>query len=272
MKKIFLILPILSGILFGSCGIYVRVLSQGGMDPTTQLFSRAIISIFLMLAVILAIDKNLLKIRKSELKIIIIAAVNIIALNLCYIVSTNTIPLSLAAVLLNLAPIFVIIFARIAFKERITLKRIIPMILIIAGCCLTTGLLEGDVFNISAIGILAGIGSAFFWANYNVASKKSVKEGIRTHTLLFYIIITMTVILIPFTNFNQITTFINLDIPMNTLFLIANALLSFILPYALLVESLKYVDVSSAAIFTAGAEPISALVFGVILYNEIQHH
>ena len=174
MKKIYLILPILSGILFGSCGIYVRILTQNGMDPTTQLFSRLIISIIIMLIMILATDKNLFRISRNELKVIIIAAINIIALNLCYIVSTNTIPLSLAAVLLNLAPIFVIIFANILFKERITLKRIIPMILIIVGCTLTTGLLEGNVFNVSAIGILAGICTAFFWANYNVASKTSL--------------------------------------------------------------------------------------------------
>ncbi len=269
MKKIYFILPILAGILFGSCGIFVRVLTQNGMDITTQLFTRFSISIIIMLIFILATDKNLLRISSNELKIIIIAAINILALNLCYNVSTNTVPLSLAAVLLSLAPLFVIIFAYIAFKEKITSKKIISMILIIIGCILTTGLLEGNVFNISWIGILAGIGTAFFWANYNVASKRILKDGTSTYTLLFYTIILMTIILIPFTNFNQIATFININTGTNTIFLIFNALLTFILPYVLLTQSLNYIDAGSVAILTAGAEPLAALFFGVVLYDEI---
>ena len=153
MKKIYLILPILSGILFGSCGIFVRILTQNGLDSPTQLFTRFSVSIIIMLVVILATDKNLLKISIDELKIIVIAAINILALNLCYNISTNTIPLSLAAVLLSLAPVFVIIFAYIAFREKINQIKIISMILIILGCVLTTGFLEGNVFNVSAIGI-----------------------------------------------------------------------------------------------------------------------
>ena len=221
-----------------------------------------------MLVVILATDKNLLKISIDEMKIIVIAAINILALNLCYNISTNTIPLSIAAVLLSLAPVFVILFAYIAFKEKINQIKIISMILIILGCVLTTGLLEGNVFNVSAIGILAGIGTAFFWANYNVASKKSLKKGTHTHTLLFYTIILMTAILIPFTKFKQITTFINMDIGANTMFLIFNALFTFILPYVLLTIAINYVDLGSISIFTAGAEPLAALYFGITLYDE----
>ena len=269
MKKIYFILPILAGILFGSCGIFVRILTQNGMNITTQLFSRFSISIIIMLIFILTTDKGLLKINVSELKIIIIASINVIALNLCYNISTNTVPLSLAAVLLSLAPMFVIIFAYLAFKENITSKKVISMILIIIGCTLTTGLLEGNILNINWIGILAGISAAFFWANYNVASKKIIREGTSTHTLLFYAIILMTIILLPFTNFNQITTFINMDISTNTLFLIFNALLTFILPYVLLTESLNYIDAGSVAILAAGAEPLAALFFGIALYNEI---
>ena len=284
MKKIYFILPILAGILFGSCGIFVRILTQNGMNITTQLFSRFSISIIIMLIFILTTDKGLLKINVSELKIIIIASINVIALNLCYNISTNTVPLSLAAVLLSLAPMFVIIFAYLAFKENITSKKVISMILIIIGCTLTTGLLEGNILNINWIGILSGISAAFFWANYNVASKKIIREGTSTHTLLFYAIILMTIILLPFTNFKQITTFINMNISTNTLFLIFNALLTFILPYVLLTESLNYINEKnlfyftytcrntisgSVAILTAGAEPLAALFFGVVLYDEI---
>lgn len=269
MKKIYLILPIISGILFGSSGVFVRILTENGINSITQLFSLFSISIIIMLAVILATDKKMLKINMNELKIIIIAAINIIALNLCNNFSVTVIPLSLASILLSLGPFFVIIFAYIAFKEEITKIKIISMILIILGCVLTSGFLEGNIFNLMPIGVLAGIGTAFFWANYTVASKKCLKEGTHTYTLLFYTVIIMTLMLIPFTNFNQITTFVNMNIGMNSIFLISYSLLTFILPYVLLTISINYVDVTSIAITVSGFEPLTALFLGILLYDEI---
>ena len=61
MKKIYLIFPILSGILFGSSGIFVRTLTQNGIDATTLLFLRFSIAILVLLIAILATDKELLK-------------------------------------------------------------------------------------------------------------------------------------------------------------------------------------------------------------------
>ena len=127
MKKIFVILPILAGILFGSCGISVRILTQNGLDSATLLFSRFSVAIIIMLIVILATDKNLLKISFDELKIIVIAAINILALNLCYNISTNTNPLSIAAVLLSFAPVLVIIFAyKLHLNMLMLLQPVLP--------------------------------------------------------------------------------------------------------------------------------------------------
>jgi len=58
----------------------------------------------------------------------------IVGLNLCYNESMNTISLSLAAVLLSLAPIYVLIFAYVLFREKITSKKIICIIFAIFGC------------------------------------------------------------------------------------------------------------------------------------------
>ena len=35
MKRIYLLLPILAGIMFGSTGIFVRTLTENGVDSTT---------------------------------------------------------------------------------------------------------------------------------------------------------------------------------------------------------------------------------------------
>ena len=153
MKKIYLILPILAGIMFGSSGIFVRTLTQNGIDPTTLLFLRFSIAIIPILLAIFLTDRELFKIDKSDIPLFIACAICIIGLNLCYNESMNTIPLSLAAVLLSLAPIYVIIIAYIAFGEKITSKKVICMLLAIFGCVLMTGVLENSMMNISVFGI-----------------------------------------------------------------------------------------------------------------------
>lgn len=268
-KKIYLILPIISGILYGSSGIFVRTLTQNGIDATTLLFLRFSIAIPVMLIAILATDKKQLKIKLNDIKLLIITAIGIIGLNVLYNIAMNTISLSIAAVLLSSAPVFVIIIAYPIFKEKITKSKVLSIILVIIGCILTTGLIEGNTSNVTGIGIIGGIGAAIFWAIYMMGSKKALENGLHTYTIVLYSILINTLILIPFTSFNQITTFVNADIIRNTIFLILHSTLSFAIPYILLTVSIKYMDSGSASIFTSGAEPLAALIFGMLFYSEI---
>ena len=268
-KKIYLILPIISGILYGSSGIFVRTLTQNGIDATTLLFLRFSIAIPVMVIAILATDKKQLKIKLSDIKLLIITAMGIIGLNILYNIAMNTISLSIAAVLLSSDPVFVLIIAYLIFKEKITKSKVFSIILVLIGCILTTGLIEGNASNVTGIGIIGGIGAAIFWAIYMMGSKKALENGLHTYTIVLYSILINTIVLIPFTSFNQITTFVNADILGNTIFLILHSTLSFAIPYILLTVSIKYMDSGSASIFTSGAEPLAALIFGMLFYSEI---
>ena len=268
-KKIYLILPIISGILYGSSGIFVRTLTQNGIDATTLLFLRFSIAIPVMVIAILATDKKQLKIKLTDIKLLIITAMGIIGLNILYNIAMNTISLSIAAVLLSSDPVFVLIIAYLIFKEKITKSKVLSIILVLIGCILTTGLIEGNASNVTGIGIIGGIGAAIFWAIYMMGSKKALENGLHTYTILLYSILINTIILIPFTSFNQITTFVNADMLGNTIFLILHSTLSFAIPYILLTVSIKYMDSGSASIFTSGAEPLAALIFGMLFYSEI---
>lgn len=269
MKKIYLILPILAGIMFGSSGIFVRTLTQNGIDPTTLLFLRFSIAIIPILLAIFLTDRELFKIDKSDIPLFIACAICIIGLNLCYNESMNTIPLSLAAVLLSLAPIYVIIIAYIAFGEKITSKKVICMLLAIFGCVLMTGVLENSMMNISLFGIACGIGAGLFWAFYLIASKKSIKNGKHTFTILLYSIIIISIALIPFTDFGQINAFVSINPLLAIVFLIIHSTFSFALPYVFSTLSLNFIDSGTSSIFMSASEPFAALLFGLVIYGEI---
>ena len=269
MRKIYLILPILAGIMFGSSGIFVRTLTQNGIGPTTLLFLRFSIAIIPILIAIIAADKNLFKIELKDIPLFLVCSLCIIGLNLCYNHSMNTVPLSLAAVLLSIAPIYVLIIAYFMFGEKITSKKLICMILAISGCVLMTGILENDLGNLPLFGILSGIGAGLFWASYLIASKKSIKNGNHTFTILFYSIIFISIALIPFTDFGEISGFVSIDPVMTIIFLILHSTFSFALPYIFSTISLNYMDSGTSSIFLSGAEPFAALIFGFLIYSEI---
>lgn len=269
MKKLYLILPILAGLMFGSGGVFVRTLTQNGIDSTTLLFLRFSVAIIPILIAILLTNKKLLKIGLSDIPLFIICALCILGLNLCYNESMNSISLSLAAVLLSLAPIYVIIFAYILFREKITLKKVICIILAVTGCLLMTGVLESGLNNIPIHGIIFGAGAGLFWAIYLMASKKSIENGNHTFTILFYSIIFLSIALIPFTHLNQITNFIAPNPPLAILFLIIHSTFSFALPYIFSTISLNYIDSGISSILLSGAEPFAAFIFGLVLYSEI---
>ena len=269
MKKIYLILPILAGFMFGSSGFFVRTLTQNGIDSTTLLFLRFSIAILPILIAILVTDRNLFKIYLKDIPLFLVCAMCIVGLNLCYNESMGSIPLSLAAVLLSLAPIYVLVIAYFAFREKITNKKLICMALAIFGCILMTGVLETDLSNLPVYGIIAGIGAGLFWAVYLMASKKSIENGKHTFTILIYSIVFISIGLIPFTNFGQITHFISLNPVLVIVFLIMHSTLSFALPYIFSTLSLNYIDSGISSIMLSGTEPFAALIFGLIFYSEV---
>jgi drug/metabolite transporter (DMT)-like permease len=153
--------------------------------------------------------------------------------------------------------------------EKITERKLVCMVLAIVGCMLMTGVFESDIVNIPLFGILSAIGAALFWAIYLMASKKSMESGNHTFTILFYSIILISIALIPFTDFGQISNFVNINPTWTILFLIIHSTFSFALPYIFSTVSLNYIDSGVSSILLSGAEPFAALIFGFALYSEI---
>lgn len=143
------------------------------------------------------------------------------------------------------------------------------MVLAIFGCILMTGVLETNIKSVPIFGILLGIGAGLFWAFYLMASKKLIDNGTHTYTILIYSIIFISIALIPFTSFSQITTFISINPLSVIIFLILHSTFSFAMPYILSTLSLNYMDSGVSSILLSGAEPLAALIFGLTIYGEI---
>ena len=271
MKKIAVLFPIISGGLWGSAGIFIRKLSDFGLNSYTIISSRVLIALIILIIGILILDKSLLKIKLKDAWVFMASGIlGMLGLNFCYNESVNHLSLSLAAVLLSLSPIFVIFIAAILFKEKITLRKISCMLLAILGCILASGLLENNTgMKLSAIGILIGLLSAFFYALYSVVSKIAMGKGYEALTITFYSLLTLEIILLPFTDWNILKDFIISAPVNNSIFMLLHSVFTSVLPYVLYTVSLSYIEAGKTSILAAGGEPISAMLLGMLFFSEV---
>lgn len=269
MERIYNIMPIISGICFGSAGIFVRELSEN-MNSTSIISSRILIAILLLgLWIAVRYPMNF-RIKLKDSWIFVGAGVlGTLGLNLCYNFSINELSLSLAAVLIALAPIFVMVFAFFMFHEAITAKKVISIILALVGCILTSGILENNAsMHWSWIGILVGSASAGFYALYSIFSKVGTKKSYPALTITFYSMLAIAVVLLPFTQWDNMEHYIAANPLRNTLFMVMHSLCTAVCPYAFYTVALDHMEAGKASILCS-CEPVAAMVFGLFFFEEI---
>lgn len=270
MKQLLYLMPIISGAMWGSAGIFVRKLTEQGMNSYTVVSVRVILAV-LILAVWLGIyDRNLLKIKLKDLWVFVAGGVvGMFGLNICYNFAISELSLSLAAVLLSLSPVFVLFMAAILFKEKITSKKVICMTIAIAGCVLASGVLESaSTMRWSVKGIIVGTIGAFFYGLYGIISKTAMERGYHAFTTTFYCLFMVMLVVIPLTNWKLVTNVVVAKPIKMSVFLVIHSLCTSVLPYILYTFSIRYIDAGMASILASG-EPVAAMIFGVIFFSEI---
>ena len=270
MKQLLYLMPIISGAMWGSAGIFVRKLTELGMNSYTVVSVRVVLAV-LILAVWLGIyDRNLLKIKLKDLWVFVAGGVvGMFGLNICYNFAISELSLSLAAVLLSLSPVFVLFMAAILFKEKITSKKVICMTIAISGCVLSSGVLESaSTMRWSVKGIIVGTIGAFFYGLYGIISKTAMERGYHAFTTTFYCLFMVMLVVIPLTNWKLVTDVVVANPIKMSVFLVIHSLCTSVLPYILYTFSIRYIDAGMASILASG-EPVAAMIFGVIFFSEI---
>ncbi|HYF83659.1 MAG TPA: EamA family transporter [Clostridia bacterium] len=265
MKGKSYIFVIIAAALWGTIGIYSKQLSTFGFSILQIVSIRAIFSTLAILTFILFKDKRLLKIEIRDFTYFVgTGIISFVFFNWCYFIAINKTSLSAAAILLYTAPVFVMVFSSILFKEKMTKRKIAALILTFIGCVFVTASAKGTAQNISALGILAGLGSGLGYALYSIFGRYALKKY-DSITVTFYTFVFASVGLIPISN---IKGFISLFSNINAVYYaILLGLLATVLPFMLYTKGLSHLETSKASII-ATLEPVVATVVGIALFRE----
>lgn len=271
LKKTAFLLPIIAGTCWGCCGVFVRVLDEAGFDNITITFARVIIIVFLLGTAIFLYDRNLFYVPLRKLPLLVlIGFFGQFLFNICYNAAILELSLSVATILLGTTPVFVIIFGAILFKEKITPVRVACMLTVLAGCVLISGVFESGGLRWSVFGLAMGIGTAACNAVYTMAmNEASDNRGIHPLTVQFYAALFALIPMLPFAGYQVVGSFITDSPVIHIPYLIVYALIAALIPNLLFNIAFKYLDSGIVSIIASGAEPTSALIFGLFVYHEI---
>ncbi|MBQ1282065.1 MAG: EamA family transporter [Oscillospiraceae bacterium] len=259
-------LILLSGVLWGTTGTLVRALQAvglGAMEITQIRMTGAALATALYL---LLFRRDLLRIRLRDLWCFLCTGVlGLMLFSYFYNRNVQVSNLTTAAVLQSVVPAFLMLMSRIVFREKMTPRKLTALALVLAGCMLVAGLGTGQL-QISALGLVIGLSSAFFGALNSVFTRITLDHGYFAPTVTFYSFLFCAIANAFFTDWGSIAGVIRADTSILPLMALLG-IMTEALPCVCFCAGLKTVEPGRAAILST-SEPVVSTLCGFIFYHE----
>lgn len=258
------LLVMIAGCLWGCTGLFVGRINTAGIAAMEIVELRGILTALLMLPLMLCIDRKLLRIRLKDLWCFIGSGVfSVLFFNFCYYNTIQSSGMAVAAVLLYTSPVFVMLLSLWLFRERLTVRGVVALVLTVAGCVLVSGILtEGGTFT--AGGLALGIGAGFGYALYSIFSRYAIQRGYHPMTITFYTFLLSAVGGVFFTDFELIATASAANGMGLWLPLVGYVAVGTVGAYLLYTAGLRHIDNSKAAVMAA-VEPACATLLQIVV-------
>lgn len=260
-------LIMLSGILWGTIGLFVKVLDARGSTSEYTTFMRMFFAFLLLLAITLA-KEGTASFRIGRNTLISCALLGFVSMslnNLCYTNAVNRLGMSLAAAILYMAPIFTSIQSKLFFHEKVGRNKLIALAFNVIGCVLAATGGRLSLEGVSVIGLLFGIGAAFAYSTQNIFGRLATDEAspfvVATYNFFFAAAFTLVVA----------RPFSTIDDPFEPQLLIWGLLFGLIpttIAYLLYFAGIQGLTETSKVPVFCSLELVVATVLGAVLFSE----
>lgn len=268
IKKLSVLMILIAGISWGSSCLFVDSFTNMGFSSIQCTSIRLIFALPFLHLILLASGIKNYKISLKSLIIFICSGFfSVLAMCTCYYFAIANTSAAVAAVLLDTAPVFVMIMSAIFFKEKITIKKTIVLIITVIGTALASGIIGG--IQGSFIGVAIGLLSGFTYALYSILTPYALRENnspmaCTTFGFTFAAIGSM-IITSPENIVNVVSKQSN--IPMTILFFLFFSFITAVLPFGVYTYALVHIKPDTASLL-ATSEPVTAAIFGATVLSQ----
>ena len=259
------LLVILAGACWGTISIFIYFLSGSGLNEfqiafVRQFFASLVFALFIFLR-----DRSKFRIKPKDLWLLMLVGfINGVAFNFCYFYTIVHSRASIAVVLLYTSPVFVMILARIFFKEKITQNKLFALVLTVFGCVFVTGVL-GEGYTPPPVAILTGVLTGLAYALNNIITSQAVKKN-DPQTVTLYTLLFSFLFLIPLSGFSSLTASCRAN-PKILPVIVLMCLVTAVLAQFFFSVGLRLIESGKAAIYGA-SEPIVGALVGIFIFHE----
>ena len=263
-KKAALIVA-LSAASFGFLGVPVRFLHENGFAPLDITAVRLFVTTIALVLIALVVDRDLFKVRKKDLLFFILFGFFKLMSDVTLFRAQVTIDLSLSTLLQMTAPYYVLVISLFLFKERITLMKILAMLVAFIGCIFVTGVVTGGMHSLDFVGVASALISGLFFGLYTIGCKLSSDKGYKPVTTMMYMFLFASLMTIPFANdVKVVESFVDVHLILGVLSL---GVLMTLIPFFVSTWGVQKLEASKVSLISV-MEVITACIVGYFLFDE----
>jgi len=263
-KKAALIVA-LSAASFGFLGVPVRFLHENGFAPLDITAVRLFVTTIALVLIALVVDRDLFKVRKKDLLFFILFGFFKLMSDVTLFRAQVTIELSLSTLLQMTAPYYVLVISLFLFKERITLMKILAMLVAFIGCIFVTGVVTGGMHSLDFVGVASALISGLFFGLYTIGCKLSSDKGYKPVTTMMYMFLFASLMTIPFANdVKVVESFVDVHLIVGVLSL---GVLMTLIPFFVSTWGVQKLEASKVSLISV-MEVITACIVGYFLFDE----
>lgn len=259
-------LILLAGCFWGSMGIFVRRLTDYGFSSIQIVAIRVTLAALIFCILLLIRDPAGFRISVKDIPLFLgLGFGSILFFTVCYFTAITMMPLSTAAILLYTSPIWIMLMSVLFFREKLTGRKLLALVLAFAGCVLVSGI-SGEGMTLP--GLLVGLGSGIGYGLYSILGTVALRRyspfTVTTYTFVFaalgsWLICRPAEMLAKFAAAP--------DLPGLVFFCFLTALVTAVIPFLAYTLGLQTVEASRAGIL-ATVEPLVATLIGVAVFSE----
>ena len=255
----------LSAASFGFLGVPVRFLHDNGFAPLDITAVRLFVTTIALVIVALVVDRGLFKVRKRDLLFFILFGFFKLMSDVTLFRAQLTIDLSLSTLLQMTAPYYVLVMSLFLFRERITLMKILAMLVAFIGCILVTGVITGGMHSLDFVGVASALISGLFFGLYTIGCKLGSDKGYKPVTTMMYTFLFASLMTIPFANdVKVVESFVDVHLILGVLSL---GILMTLIPFFVSTWGVQKLEASKVSLISV-MEVITACIVGYFLFDE----
>jgi drug/metabolite transporter (DMT)-like permease len=261
------LLIILTAIGYAALPVITKLGYNLGLTEDIMLLLRFLIASIPLVFILLVSKTKRFHTYKSYLPHLVVHGLVFFSSAYCYTLSIKYMSATITNILLYTYPLMVVLMSTLIFKEKITLVKGVTLLITFFGCLLVIDVINMSTQQMSRLGILYGIGSALFYAIYNISgqylSKKNLEPlTITTYTSVVCLLVTMAV-------YPPVNVFVGYSYSAMWIVGLGSALLCTVMPLFCYAKGIAALGASRAAILS-NIEPVIAIVLaGVILGDRL---